>query len=144
MGAGVDVTADLSELQKFLTKWRKRAADLTPVMAVVAEHLVAAVNDELESAGNGRWAPLAESTLKKRRKEGRGAQVLKDTGRLAASIRADAGPDFAEASTDVGYAVYHASEAPRALIPLRNPFDLPDEVLDEATDILVAELLRGA
>ena len=144
MGAGVDVAVDTTELEKKLAGWRKRTADLTPVMAVIAEHLVAAVNDQFESAGDGKWAPLAPSTLKKRRKEGRGAQVLKDTGRFAASIRADAGPDFAEASTDVGYAVYHVSEAPRALIPLRNPFDLPDEVLDEATDILVAELLRGA
>ena len=43
----------------------------------------------------------------------------------------------------MSYAVFHVSEAARSKIPLRNPFDLPDEVLDEATDILVAELTRN-
>ncbi len=141
MGAGVDVTLDTRELEKRLADLRKRAGNLTDVMAVVAEHLVSAVSDEFDSAGHGTWAPLAESTLKKRR--GSSAQILKDTGRFAASIRADAGADFAEASTDVSYAVFHVSEAARSKIPLRNPFDLPDEVLDEATDILVAELTRN-
>ena len=141
MGSGVDVAVDTSDLEKQLAAYRKRAGNLSGTMAIVAEHLVAAVNDEFESAGNGRWAPLAPRTLKKRR--GTSAQILKDTGRLAASIRADSGPDWAEASTDVSYAVFHMSDAPRSLIPLRNPFDLPDEVFDGATDILIYELTRS-
>ena len=68
---------------------------------------------------------------------------LKFNGQFAGSIRGDSGPDFAEASTDTPYAVFHVSDAPRSKIPLRNPFDLPDATLDEALDMIVAELTRG-
>lgn len=140
MSSGVDVRCDTAELQKLLARFRDRGGDLTPTMQIVAETLVGAVNDEFESAGRGRWAPLAESTLRKRRMSGSGAQILKDTGRFAGSIRGDSGSDWAEASTDVAYAVYHVSEEPRSVIPLRNPFDVPDAILDEVTQIIVDDV----
>ena len=114
---------------------------MSPTMAIVAESLVAAVSDEFESAGRGRWEPLAESTLKRRR--GSEAQILKDTGRFAGSIQADSGADFAEAATDVSYAVFHVSDEPRTVIPLRNPFDIPDEVLEEANVLIATALVEG-
>jgi phage gpG-like protein len=142
--SGVEVSVDARELQALLKKKAAAVADLSPTMAVIAEQLVAAVNDEFETAGHGKWPPLAESTLRGRR--GSAAQILVDTGRFAASIRADSGPNFAEAATDVSYAVYHVSDAPRSVIPLRNPFDVPDAVLDAAMQTVVeaitAELNR--
>ena len=72
-------------------------------LAVAAEMLVAEVNDKFQSGGPG-WPPLAESTLARRR--GSVAQILVDTGRLAGSIHGVHGADFAEAATDVSYAVY--------------------------------------
>jgi phage gpG-like protein len=110
-----------------------------------AEHLVAAVSDEFESAGRGRWAPLAERTLANRR--GSAAQILVDTGRFAGSIEPDSGPDFAEAGTDVSYAVYHVSDEPRSIIPLRNPFDVDEERIAEAYEMIVTDVaaaLEGA
>lgn len=139
--SGVEVNADAGELVARLRELREKGRDLSGTMAIVAESLVAAVNDQFETAGGGSWAPLAARTLKKRR--GSSAQILKDTGRFAASIRGDSGADFAEATTDVSYAVYHVSDAPRKVIPLRNPFDVPDEILDEATETILVALMEG-
>ncbi len=119
---------------------RAEEADRSRIMSIVAEDLVAAVNDEFETAGHGSWDPLAESTLRKRRKEGKGAEILKDNGRFAGSIQPDSGPDFAEASTDVFYAVYHVSDEPRSIIPLRNPFDVPEEIFEEACRTILEEM----
>lgn len=126
-----DLTAQLDEL-------RARGEKTAPVMATIAEMLVGRVQEEFETAGHGRWPKLAESTLRKRRMRGAGAQILKDTGRAAASIRADHTETSAEAATDVSYMVFHCSDAPRTIIPLRNPFDIPDDAFDEATDTLLA------
>lgn len=136
MPAGiVEVTGDLGDQ---LDQLRKRGENTSPVMHTIAEMFVARVDEEYETAGHGKWQRLAESTLKKRRKGGVGAQPLKDTGRAAASTRAEWSDTTAEASTDVGYLAYHCSDAPRSVIPLRNPFDIPEDAFDEATDLLLA------
>ena len=139
-GTFVDVRAETDAVAKLLKKYRAKGGDLSTTMAIVAETLVAAVSDEFESGGRGRWAPLAPSTLAARREKGTGAQILKDSGVFAASIQPDHGPFFAEAATDVPYAKYHVSDAARSLIPLRNPFDVPDAVLDECTEIIVNDM----
>lgn len=131
---------DASELQRELDRIGKRTEDFSPITPIIADMLVSYVSDEFESAGRGRWAPLEPATLKKRR--GSSAQILCDTGRFAASIRAEHGPDFAAAVTDVSYAVFHVSDAPRAVIPLRNPFDVGDIAEPEALD-LVARWCAG-
>lgn len=171
------VTLDVTPLGKILKKMGAEAADLSPVMAVVAEQLVAAVNDEFETAGHGKWPPLKESTLRKRRgsfdasvgtdrerdakaafyeargegasdeeagaRAGNAAQkgmILRDTGALAGSIRGESGPDFALATTDKFYAVFHVSDAPRTIIPLRDFFDVPDDVFEEAAITILGAL----
>lgn len=134
------VTLDVRPLGKILKKMGAQAADLSPVMAVVAEQLVAAVNDEFETAGHGKWPPLAESTKRQRRGDGERSQILKDTGALAGSIRGESGPDFALATTDKFYAVFHVSDAPRTIIPLRNFFDVPDDVFEEAAITILGAL----
>lgn len=139
--ADSDVTVDASELVARIRELRERGGDLSGTMRIVAEELVSAVNDEFETAGRGRWAPLSPRTIAQRR--GSSAQILKDTGRFAASIFPDAGPDFAEAFTDVSYAVFHVSDQPRSRIPLRNPFDLPEEVFERATETILRGLLEG-
>ena len=138
-----DVKVDGSKLVKLLRRFERAGGDLTPAMQVIAEQLVSAVNDEFESAGRGRWPALEASTIARRRKKGRGAQILKDTGRLAASIRGDAGSDWAMAATDVGYAVYHVSHEPRRVIPLRNFFDVPETVIEDAAQTLLDMLTQA-
>lgn len=140
LGAGEFVSLDMGPLSKILARYGERVADMTPTMQVVAEMLVADVNDVWESAGFGTWPQLAPATIKKRR--GTIAQILKDTGRAAASVQALAGPDFAEASTDVSYMKYHVGDAARTVIPRRDPFDLPEPAFDRATEYILEHIIR--
>jgi phage gpG-like protein len=132
-----DVSIDASELVGAIEAFEKRGKRLDDAMSVAAELLVSAVNDKFEAAGPG-WAPLAESTLLRRR--GSVAQILVDTGRLVGSIHSLHGPDFAEAATDVSYAVYHVSSAPRSRLPLRDFFDLPERVFDDILELILQQL----
>jgi phage gpG-like protein len=138
-GAEVDISEVLRELQRI----ERRATDLSDIMPVAAETLVGYVQEEWESAGRGRWPGLAPSTIAKRRMGGGAAQVLKDTGRSAASVQAFSGADFAEAATDVATMVYHVSDAPRTRIPLRNPFDVLDLAEPEITSMVARYIASG-
>jgi phage gpG-like protein len=129
---------DVSDLVRELSAIERRITDYSGVTPVLAEILVGAVNDRWMSAGGGSWAPLAPSTLYGRRKKGKGAQILQDTGRAIASVQADSGPTWAQAATDVATMVYHVSSAPRSVIPLRDPFEVLDDVWSEIHDTTVA------
>ena len=139
----LEVNFDFTGLVRILKS--KRDVDFSGTMAVIAEDLVSAVHDEFDTAGHGKWAPLAESTIANRRHGGGGgdALVLQDTGRLYASIQPDSGADYAKASTDVSYAIYHVSKEARHKIPLRDFFDLPEEVYEHAQDTIVKKWLDG-
>ena len=130
-----DVTIDASEIVEQIEYFEERGGNLEPVMAVIAEILVEGVNDQYDTEGGGRWPPHAASTLRKRRGGGRGARLMQDTGVLAASTEPNYGSDFAEATTGVEYIVYHLDGGP--IIPQRNPFDLEDDVFDEAVETLL-------
>lgn len=132
---------DIVELDKALADYAARGLDLSDIMSVIAEMLVAEVNDKFENQGPG-WLTLSKVTLAKRRKEGKGAQILEDSGILAANIQNTSGADFAEASTGVSYAVYHVSAEPRSKIPLRDFFDLEERVFEDASDMILDELTR--
>lgn len=135
---------DITDLLDLLADMEDRAGDLSAPMAIIAEALVGRVNDKFESGGPG-WPALAKSTKANRRKRGSGAQILKDTGRLAGSIQPDSGSDYAEAATDVEYAVYHVSDEPREVIPKRDFLDvLDDEMLDEAATTITTYLTGDA
>lgn len=131
---------DSRELERAIERFRLAGSDLTPIAEIIAEQLVSDVNDEFETKGHGRWPGLAASTRKAKARKGYTMDPLKATDRLATSIRPYAGVDFAEAATDVDYAVYHVSSAPRAKIPLRDPFDVPDSAIDRANETLLREL----
>jgi phage virion morphogenesis protein len=77
--------------------------DLTPVMRGLAGVMHDSVEENFRAEGRPRWTPLAPSTLRKRRKSGRGTKILQDTGRLAGSIAFDWGRDFAVVGTNVVY-----------------------------------------
>jgi phage gpG-like protein len=135
--AAFHVHVDVSDLAGALDAFARRGGRLDDTMAIAAEVLVAAVNDKFQASGPG-WAPLAESTLLRRR--GAVAQILLDTGRLAGSIHGMHGSDFAEAATDVSYAVYHVSSAPRSKLALRDFLDLPDHVFDDILELILDRL----
>lgn len=134
------VTLDTRELREALSQFADRALDLSEPMAIIAESMVTAVHDKFDAGGPG-WPELAEFTKQQRR--GSEYQILVDTGVLQASIAADSGKDYAEASTSVQYAVYHVSAAPRKRIPLRDFFDLDESIYDDAVDVIVEYIAGG-
>lgn len=134
---------DTSELDRELSAIERRVTDYSPITPVLAEILVGAVNDYWMSSGGGSWAPLAPSTLYKRRLHGKGAQILQDTGRAIASVQADSGPTWAQAATDVSYMVFHAGDGARSKIPLRDPFDVEEQAWSDLADALGTWLVEG-
>ena len=137
-----DVTFDATEVVDALRGYRERGGDLSPVMQAISELLAGAVSDNYDTSGQGQWKPLAESTLAKRRGGGRGAKPLVDTGILSGSTEAHSGAAFAEATTGQDYIKYHLDGGP--IIPRRNPFDVPDDVIEEAAAMVVDHILGDA
>jgi phage gpG-like protein len=129
-------------LSTVLRPLQAKAQALPGVLPIIAELLVAGVSDVFEAEGPG-WQPLAESTLRQRRKAGAGAKILQNTGEMAGSVSPAWGDVFAEAMSLVSYDVYHVSPEPRQKVPLRDFYDLgPFEspILDEAAEIILSQM----
>jgi phage gpG-like protein len=131
------VELDSSQLVAALEGFADRAQDLSEPMSVIAESLVTAVHDKFEQSGPG-WQDLAESTKQQRR--GSEYQILVDSGVLPGSIAGESGSDYAQVGTSVEYAVCHVSSEPRSKIPLRDFFDLSEEVYDDAADVILEHI----
>jgi phage gpG-like protein len=138
------VRADFSQLQGLLKDLELAAADVSRVMPVLAEALHFEVMEVFDKegavGGASRWPPLAPYTLKRRRKS-KSPKILQDTTNLIGNIMPDHGDGFVEAWTNVPYATFHVSKAPRRYLPLRDFFAIDQAAfIDEATDILTAVL----
>jgi phage gpG-like protein len=73
--------------------------------------------------------------------------ILHKTGALAGSQHPEHGKDWAAVGTDKFYAVFHVSDAPRKIIPLRDFYDLPQSEYDGAMRIIeemVAKKIGGS
>lgn len=128
---------------------RAGASVAAEVMPAIAENLVFHVQEVFERegavAGNSRWKELAKSTLAARRKKGAGAMILQDSGFLAGSITAFSEAIVAEAFTNVPYAGFHVSKAPRKKIPLRDFTAIDFELAQkEACDLILEQLESNA
>lgn len=131
-----------STLALVLEQYQAQAQSAYKMLPAVAELLVAGVLDVFEAEGPG-WAPLAEATLRARRKDGKAAKILQDTGMMADSIAPAWGDTYAEAFAGVSYAIYHVSKEPRHRLPMRDFFNLgPFEhpLLDEVAALLTGNL----
>ncbi len=128
---------DGSELNRLLLEMQLKAQSLDRVMPSIAMLLVGAVSDVVEMQGPG-WPALAQATLDKRRKKGRGALMLRDSGVMMESLEGDYGPDYAEAYFNVPYAKYHINGWG---VPKRNPLDISPVEAGLVED--VKELLLG-
>jgi phage gpG-like protein len=74
-------------------------------MELIAEGLVGAVDDLIQSEGNGEWQPLSPNTLKRRPRR-IGGKLLQDRGFLA-NIQPSHGDNWAEARSPAPYAGFH-------------------------------------
>ena len=151
-GGGSFADLDSSELFRALDKLQAAGADVAAeTMPVLAEILVSAVHEVFERegavAGKPRWPELAESTKRIRAKrQGSGEfKILQDRGILVGSIMPHAEQSLAEAFTNVPYAGYHISDAPRRKIPKRDFTDIDfDKAQTEAIDVILAQVLDTA
>jgi phage gpG-like protein len=138
------VKVDTSQLKFWLDELERRGRNLKEINKGLAALLIEQVDDNFATAGHGKWRELAPSTHARRRKKGAGAQILQDTGRLAASINmrnTDVTEDLVEVFTNVKYGKYHVSPLPRTKIPLRDFLEIDfEKFLEEGTEILVSEI----
>ena len=103
----VDVRAD--ETQKLLAELQRRTGNIQPAMEGIGQILVSNTQqrfvDQVDPDGLP-WKELSAATLARRRKAGSGAQILRDTERLASSITYNTGGTV-ELGTNVVYAGTH-------------------------------------
>lgn len=124
--------------------------DMSPAMEKARAILVEAIQHNFywEASVDEEWQELAESTQKTRRHLGYGAAhpILERTGKLLkdATAHQRVGRDFAEVGVASGnkYAKYHASSAPRSIIPLRDFLAVGEKDLDRI-DAAVVEFLES-
>lgn len=129
-----------SALNQALLMIEARGASFDRMLPTVADLLVAAVDDVFNAEGPG-WQELSEETLARRRKQGRDARILQDTGEAARSIGPNWGENWAEAVAGVDYLIYHNGEFG---LPRRWPFDLgpfEEGILDDVADLLTRNVL---
>lgn len=120
------------EVLRMVTAARVRAQNIDNDFPIIAELMHAAVNDVVAMEGPG-WPALAEATLARRRKHGRGAAMLVDTGLMMASLDEGVGPDYAQVHFGVPYAIHHIRGK-------RNPFDLTpveDGLFEDIKEVLL-------
>jgi phage gpG-like protein len=120
---------DFFELERVVGVYAERGQRVPVDLAhAVAEGLVTQVQEVFDTEGFGKWPRFwweREGLPKPAGRRWKGnARLLQDTGRLAASITPATEDDTAIAFTEVDYAVYHVSRAPRTKIPLRDFFDI--------------------
>jgi phage gpG-like protein len=138
------VKIDFGPLGAALEKVGNAGAEvLAQAAPIIADNLVFHVQEVFERegavAGHPRWPGLAESTKKARR--GQSYVILQNTGVLAGSITPYSEGPIAEAFTNVPYAGYHVSQAPRHKLPLRDFTDIDfEQAQKEAADIILAQL----
>lgn len=90
------ITIDDQEAVAALRRLLRAGRDLSPLTRVVAAHLEDSVEESFarEASPAGGWAPLAESTVRKR---GSAHPILQHTGQLRRSLVSEHGPDWAAA-----------------------------------------------
>lgn len=139
-GSSASVDVDMAGVEDALKQITARGKNTRYVMKSISLLLVEEVDEMFETSGHGQWRGYADSTLRRRGKIDN-AKMLIDTGRLAASITPANSANTAEAFTNVEYAKFHVSDAPRTKIPLRDFFDIDTgRVVEEAVDMILKEV----
>jgi phage virion morphogenesis protein len=104
----IDVRSE--EASRLLDEMQRRTGDLNPVLKGIGDILVSSTQqrfvDQKGPDGNP-WAALSPVTLARRRGGGIGANILRDTGRLASSVNYKVSGGSIDLGTNVIYAGTH-------------------------------------
>lgn len=79
----------------------RQVDDASPLMRIFAGTLMDVTEENFASQGRPKWLGIQPRPGRE------GGKILQDTGRLAASITPDHGPDYAQVGTNVVYAAIH-------------------------------------
>ena len=124
--AGVDVGIDVSQLVAQLEEFITDAKGFP--MAIIGETFITAIDDLIQSEGNGQWEGFSESTLRRNPKR-KGGELLQDTG-LLANIQSETGPDYWQGESPAPYAKWHVNGTKH--MPKRDFLDIDmEQTLDE-------------
>lgn len=107
--SGVTFVVDDQAMQAAFGRLADAVTDMRPVMDEIGMGLASRVRTTFEheaSPWGDKW-PGLKATLRGRRMKGTGAQILRDTGRLANSISHTVTGNSVDVSTDVEYAAIH-------------------------------------
>jgi len=97
----LEIKLEDEQLTRELSDLASRLADTAPLMRTISQTLMDQTEENFAQQGRPAWLGI-------RPRAGReGGKILQDTGRLAASITPDFGPDYAKVGTNVVYAAIH-------------------------------------
>jgi phage gpG-like protein len=135
--AGTDMRIELlgDPIVRRLGRVKHHLENWAPVWPEVIEHLERGAKCQFDSHGvygSGGWAPLAESTLRRKRAKGFPPDILRATGRLEDSLTVEDHPEHVQvATTDslwwgttVPYAGYHQHGTDN--MPMRKVIEPPE------------------
>lgn len=95
-------------LRRLLNNIKSRGKTLRVPMKQTGILMLRSVDKNFRAQGRpNKWKPLKQTTIDRRRKEGRGAKILQDNGRLKQSIVYKASNNDVEIGTNVEYARIH-------------------------------------
>jgi phage gpG-like protein len=112
-GVSVELHPPVSFILRQTGAFRAALLDLGPLWERFSEEMTEIEDERFASEGHGRWAPLAESTLRDRARRGFGpGPILQRTGNLRESLvdparAAKTTPRTMTWGSDVDYARYH-------------------------------------
>lgn len=134
------ISLDNSEVLGAIQQLEAKGRQITHLMPVVAEMLVAGVADVYDAEGPG-WKDLADSTKQQRR--GTSYKILQDTGVMAGATAPAHGSDWAEAFGGAAQTIFHVTGT--KYMSARNPFDLGpflQDVLNDVGDLVLSEVTK--
>jgi phage virion morphogenesis protein len=149
--ARITARLESASVLQVLEQLIERLGDASPATREIAGVLAFEAEEAFElerSPGGTPWEQLAQSTIEQRIKLGYWpGRMLQRTGRLAASVTSDFGPDFAVVGSNVEYAGIHqfGGQAGRGLkskIPERAFLGISEAGEDEILELMEGYLSR--
>jgi len=109
MDEPIEIKIDDKELNQVLDRLFEKTSDLRPLMKNIAGIMADSVEENFKQEGRPeKWAELAESTIKQRKKKGYWpGKILQMRGELAASITSEDSENLAIVGTNKAYAAIH-------------------------------------
>jgi phage virion morphogenesis protein len=143
----IEVKVESAGIQAALRFVQGRVQNMQPLLADIGDAILANTQlrfkDQKDPQGIP-WKPLAESTLRRRRKRGRDAKILRDTGQLYLSLTRNATSKRVEVGTNKKYGKYHQQETPgKGKIPRRAFLGLTQADRAEIHQIMVDYMAKA-